>query len=131
MQCFTDPELEAGEIPVRGPFGNSVPTSLEHSKVRKEAKKAKKKIRKQRSIDCSREAQAQLEAERLRSAGLSHFLAEANANNRDLSRRVRLEREAEEQVQSIVNSSAAQRGTDFSNTRIRKLLRRQHKNHRR
>ena len=57
------------------------------------------------------EAQAQLEAKRLRSAGLSHFLAEANANNRDLSRRVlgylRLEREAEEQGQRIVNSSAA------------------------
>ena len=132
MQCFTDPELEAGEIPVRGPFGNPVPGSLEHCNVRREAKKAKKK---QRSIDRSREAQAQLEAERLRSAGRSHFLAEANANNRDLSRRVlgylRLEREAEEQVQRIVNSSAAQRGTDFSNTRIRKLLRRQHKNHRR
>ena len=134
MQCFTDPELEAGEIPVRDPFGNPVPASLEHSKVRREAKKAKKKFQKQLSIDRSREAQAQLEAERLRSAGRSHFLAEANANNRDLSRRVlgylRLEREAEEQVQRIVNSSAAQRGTDFSNTRIRKLLRR-HKNHRR
>ena len=102
MQCFTDPELEAGEIPVRGPFGNPVSASLEHSKVRKEAKKAKKKFKKQRSIDRSREAQAQLEEERLRSAGLSHFLAEApaHANNRDLSGRVlsylRLEREAEE-----------------------------------
>ena len=51
MQCFTYPELEAGEIHVRGPFGNPVPASLEHSKVRKEAKKTKKKFKKQRSID--------------------------------------------------------------------------------
>ena len=63
MQCFTDPELEAGEIPVRDPFGNPVPASLEHSKVRREAKKAKKKFQKQLSIDRSREAQAQLEAD--------------------------------------------------------------------
>jgi len=113
MQGFTDPELEAGEIPVRGPFGNLVPASLEHSKIRKEVKKAKKKFKKQRSIDRSREAQAQLEEERRRSAGLSHFLAESHANNRDLSRQVlgylRIERAAEEQVQRIVNSSAAQR----------------------
>ena len=56
MQYLTDPELEAGEIPVCGPFGNLVPASLEHSKVRKEAKKAKKKFKKQCPIDCSREA---------------------------------------------------------------------------
>ena len=118
MQCSTDPELEAGEIPVRGPFGNPVPASLEHSKVRKEAKKAKKKFKKQRSIDRSREAQAQLEEERLRSAGLSHFLAEAHANNHELGGRVlgylRIEREAEAQVQRIVNSSAEQRLTKIS-----------------
>ena len=125
MQYLTDPELEAGEIPVCGPFGNLVPASLEHSKVRKEAKKAKKKFKKQCPINCSREAQAQLEAERLRLAGLSNFLAEAHANSSDLSCRVLcylwLEREAEEQVQLIVNSSAAQRRTDFSNTRIRNI----------
>ena len=45
MQCFTYPELEAGEIHVRGPFGNPVPASLEHSEVRREAKKARKSLR--------------------------------------------------------------------------------------
>ena len=80
----SDPELEEGEVPVRGPYGKLVPASVEGAKIRRESKKAKKIQKKQRAIERSKATQQELEAEKLRTQGLSHLLLDISADNLEL-----------------------------------------------
>jgi hypothetical protein len=106
---FPDSELEPGEIPVTGPFGNRVPESISHKEKRKCAKKEKSKLKKAKAIAAAKVQQEQVTKLSARASGLSRFLTEIRVENQELRGTVRhylrIEKQAEETVARILAKS--------------------------